>query len=413
MQKIGLTVTTLDGDENYTPQTGLEQSDFSFVLASDSVTAVGFSGFEEIGGGNYNFWNFDIPTADPADPEYDPAFPFGRKQVKVKINGVIQPAYGNITVYADNDEPASTSYSIGRVDRFGDTMFNWLTYDPSGWVGSSYDPENAPDSTNVVPYKAWIENKFGKLDGSNTADKRWTGANEYQYTPIMALDSTEYIVGIPAYDNSLVWKKWVQDNFSTLSGNTFPINGNRIIVDSKASSNVTGKIYQTIQGAISYASTQTPSATSKWEIFIMPHHSTGYAEDITLIRFVELFGLGKVLITGKLATTHGVSQTWTGYDARLENIFFNTVNKDINLKNLKSFDCIFKTNGSGGEVNLIIDGAQMQNSGIYLQNDVNVEIYNSVKVNRIQNCFGNANLVWLSTDKVYSFNYLTGDQWEF
>lgn len=413
MQKIAITVTTLDEDNNFVPLTGLEQSEFTFVLSSDSVTEVDFTGFEEVGGGNYNFWGFDVPTADPADPEYDPAFPFGRKEVKVKINGVLQPAYGNLTVYPDNDEPCSTSYSIGRVDRFGDTMFSWLTYDPENWVGGSYDPDLAPDPDNVIVYKKWIEDNFGKLSGSNTGDKKWIGANEHSFTPIMATDSTEYIVGQPSYDNSLVWKKWVQDNFSTVSGNSFPINTNRLIVDSKAPANYSGKIYQTIQGAIAYASSQTPSATSKWQIFIMPHHSTGYAEDITLIRFVELFGMGKVTITGSLSTTHGVSQTWTGYDAKLENVIFNTVNKNISLKNLKGYDCIFKINGSSGEVNLVIDGAQLKDCGIFLQNDVNDELYNNVKVNRIQNCFGNTDLEWLSTDKVYSYNFSTGDQWEY
>ncbi len=166
MQKISITVTSLDGDNNFVPHLGLEQSEFTFVLSSDGVTEVDFTGFEEVGSGNYNFWGFDVPTADPADPEYDPAFPFGRKQVKVKINGVLQPAYGNITVYADDDEPASTTYSIGRVDRFGDTMFNWLTYDPSGWVGESYDPDLAPDPDNVVPYRKWIKDNFVGMDGT-------------------------------------------------------------------------------------------------------------------------------------------------------------------------------------------------------------------------------------------------------
>ncbi len=77
MEKIGLTITILDGDDNYTPRTGLEQSDFNFVLASDSVTPVSFTGFEESGEGNYNFWGFDVSTGNVY------------KVVKVKINGVL------------------------------------------------------------------------------------------------------------------------------------------------------------------------------------------------------------------------------------------------------------------------------------------------------------------------------------
>ncbi|MBE2228248.1 MAG: hypothetical protein IAE93_12920 [Ignavibacteria bacterium] len=410
MQKLSLTVTDIDavGGE-LIPITDLIQTDFKFVKASDNVTEVTFSGFANNGNGNYMFWGFDVEVYNPPTETSQPQ----GIQVRIKINDVFQDGYGIFNVYADNDEPPSYSYSYGRVDRQGDTLFYWLTYVPDEEHEppfDPYDPDSASDPDNVLVPRKWIEDNFGKLSGSNTGDKKWTGANEHSFTPIMATDATEYIVGVPSYDNSLVWKKWVYDNFAAISGNSVPINTNRLIVDSKQASNFTGKIYTTISSAISYAISQTPSASSRWEIFVMPHHSTGYSEDILLPRWCSVIGLGRVRILGSFDIVSPGS--WTGYDAKIMNLEFQQSNESYTLRNLNVADCLFHANGASGEVNLLLNGCQFTNCGFICQNDVNIEITNPVKINRVVNCIGNIDLTWLGTDKVYSYNYITGDIWE-
>jgi len=408
MQKLSLTVTDIDvvGGE-LIPIATLIQSNFKFIKASDNVTEVAFTGFSNIGNGNYLFWGFDVDVSTIDNPS------FAREQVRLKINDVFQDGYGTFSVYHDDDEPASASYSVGRVDRQGDTIFYWLTYVPDDGHSppfNPYDPDSAAEPDNVLVPRKWIEDNFGKLSGSNTGDKRWTGANENYFTPIMATDSTEYTVGIPTYDNSLVWKKWVTDNFAAVSGNSFPINTNRLIVDSKQPSNFTGKIYTTITAALSYASSQTPSASSRWEIFVMPHHSTGYAENITLPRWCSIIGLGRVRILGSFDIASGGS--WTGYDGKIQNLEFKQSNDSYTLKQIFAQDCFFHANGASGEVNLLFNGAQLINCGFFVQNDVNIEVTNPVKINRVQNCYGNTLISWLSTDKIYSYDVVIGDTWE-
>lgn len=409
MQKIALTVTDIDGvGGELIPVTTLIQSDFKFIKASDNVTEVAFTGFSNQGNGNYLFWGFDVDVFDPVTNST-----FAREQVRIKINNVFQDGYGTFPIYHDDDEPAAASYSVGRVDRQGDTIFYWLTYVPDedhDPTFDPYDPDTAADPDNVLVCNKYVKDNFGQLDGSNTGDKRWTGANEHFYTPIMATDSVEFIGGTPTYDNSFVWKKWVQDNFAAVSGNSFPINTNRLIVDSKQPSNFTGKIYTTISSALSYASSQTPAVNSRWEIFVMPHHSTGYSENITLPRWCSLIGLGRVRILGSFDIASAGS--WTGYDGKIQNLEFKQSNVSYNIRQVFAQDCLFHANGASGEVNLLINGSQMVDCGFFVQNDVNIEITNSVKVNRIQGCYGNTNLSWLGTDKVYSYNYVASDIWE-
>lgn len=399
MIKIALTVTDTDLDNNLEPITSLVQSDFKFIDSTDNVTEITFSGFSNNSNGNYLFWGFDIDTYDPVtNPTY------ARKEVRVKIQNVFQDGYGTFPLYADGDEPPSASYSVGRVDREGDTVFYWLTYLPDAGHTppfDPYDPDSAADPDNVLVPNKYIYDNYGKLDASNTGARAWSGANEFDYTPIISESSSEYIVGSPTYENSFVWKKWVEDNFGGVGNNSWPINVNRLVVDSKQTTNVVGKVYNTISAAISYAFGQTPSASSKWEIFIMPHHSTGYTENLTISRFIDLIGIGNVVITGSF-NSNG-SQTFTGYDSSLKNLWVKGQNANIQLKNFKINDCIFWANGASGEVAFTIDGCQIINSGFYEQNDVDESTANTSKINRIINCFGNIPFTWQSGDKVYSY----------
>jgi len=416
--KIGLTCGLVDGDGDFVPQTGLLSSSFKFILASDNVTEVTFSGFTEVGQGNYTFSGFDVASGT------------AYKKVRVKINDTFQDGFGIITVYRDDDEPTSKSYNDATYGRLASanawTSTNSNTSAPTLTTGSTEYTTNTPAGDNSLIWKAYADSKYGRLASSNT----WTGAtNQFESALFHDFVTFEDVVTGQDYEmdsqsnlylrveepanTTLVWKRWIIDNYGTggTSGSGFPINSNRLVVDSKADSNVTGKIYQTISGAISYASSQTPSSTSKWTIMILPHHSSGYAEDITLVRFVNLVGLGSVVITGSFDIAS--AGAWTGYDARLENLVFSTNNESINLQQVKAVNCQFRANGSGGEVNLTFKGAECINCGFYVQNDVNVEITNPVKVNRIKGCYGNSDFAWLSTDVVYDYVFNTTDQWEF
>jgi len=427
MQKITITVSTIDGDNNFVPYENLEQSDFKFIKASDNVTEVGFTGFSDNGNGNYTFWSFAVDTFESINSSSYPE----RIDVRLKINNVFQDSYGIITVYRDDRQPVGKGYVDGRVDRGvggqnpndgADTIFGLVQYDGTVTLG-----DVVPTDGSLI-HKQYADGRYGRLGSSNV----WTGAtNQFeaglfhdtvyledvvtgQDFQMETLSNLYLGVEEPA-NNNLVWKKWIIDHYGTSGSPTgFPINANRLIVDSKASSNIAGKIYQTIQGAISYASSQVPSASSKWVIYILPHHSTGYNETVTLIRFCDLVGLGSVVLTGTFTSTAVTgAQTWTNYDSRIENLVLSTIDKDIYLRQLRIKDCQFRANGAGGEVNLILDGSELLDCGIYLQNDVNIEVNNTTKINRVKGTYGNTNIIWLSTDKVYSYNFDTTDQWEF
>lgn len=458
MQKISITVTTLDGDNNFVPHTGLEQSEFTFVLSSDGVTEVDFTGFEEVGNGNYNFWGFDVPTADPADPEYDPAFPFGRKQVKVKINGTLQPAYGNITVYADNDEPASTTYSIGRVHRFGDTMFSWLSYDPANWVGGSYDPALAPDPNNVVPYRKWIKDNFVGMDGTgaenfvtkNTAQSITGAKTCYDFAfdvgtnpvsspkfsvktasnpinggitalsigygannkPDINLHNSTINIDGTATANRLKIKTTAPSyiNPSLLTANDYmfkkatdllyePLaggfNSNTIIVDPNAPV-VLGKQYPNITDAINDI-TASLTVTDRYTLYIKQPATGVYTEDVAVPDWLNIIGEGQIKIFGQL-TRVGASVDIT---SKLQNLFFyNNLAFAHDVDRFFVQDCVFEVNGD-----VVLTDSVINNSGFYGSTVL------SNGGNKITNCYGNYNVTWGLTDKPYNYSYYSGDSY--
>lgn len=235
-------------------------------------------------------------------------------------------------------------------------------------------------------------------------------------TGVQSIDGLKTFLTIPkntggrTYSGSnreIVDVGYLIENYGTGSGTNFGINTNRIFVDSKLSTDITGKAYNTIGEAISYASTQTPSSTSRWTIIIMSHQGLGYAEDITIPQWIDLVGWGEVYITGGLTTTHvTTSQTWGARDSKIQGLIFNTTDKAIYCRLLHVKDCILKCNGAGGEVPFYIDGSELWNTGIFTNNDVDLQANATEQENRVMLCYGNEEPVWESTDDVGSFTLL-------
>lgn len=243
-----------------------------------------------------------------------------------------------------------------------------------------------------------VYEQVGLLAGANT----WTGSNSFNNIP---RNSTSRSYGGNVYE--LVDVKYLTDNYGTGTGTNVGVNVNRLIVDSKQTTDVAGKIFNGIQEAITYAGTQTPSSTSRWLIIIMPHHSSGYAEDITLLKYVDLVGWGNVYITGGFTTSHVTgSETWSARDARIENLVFNSTDKNYRFRLLHIKNCIAKANGAAGEIVFYIDGSNCNNFGIFTQNDVDLQANATEQENRVFNCFGNEEPVWESGDDVGSFTLL-------
>ncbi len=74
---------------------------------------------------------------------------------------------------------------------------------------------------------------------------------------------------------------------------------NRIVIADLNATAVTSKVYTTIQAAIDYAVTQTPSATSPWLVVIKPGI---YTEKVTCSAYVDMVGEGRVTITSTETT---------------------------------------------------------------------------------------------------------------
>src|SRR4030095_3212203 len=125
----------------------------------------------------------------------------------------------------------------------------------------------------------------------------------------------------PEDNQDAATKFYCDTNFLSLQNRLMIFSGSVLLVDYALSSNITGTRYNTIQGAIDYANSQTPTGTNRWTIFITPHKNnanyTGYDEALTLYKHIDLIGLGKVMCK----ITFSYSGTWTGgHFAKIQNL---------------------------------------------------------------------------------------------
>jgi hypothetical protein len=113
--------------------------------------------------------------------------------------------------------------------------------------------------------------------------------------------------------------------------------GNLLIVDAAVITPDT-RHYSTIQSAINYAQSQTPSSSNQWTIYIIPKKTVdGYMENITLQPYVHLAGLGRITrVKGNI--------TGMNLNTKLSNLFFFQEG-NFTVQNIKADNCIFHTSG--------------------------------------------------------------------
>ena len=160
---------------------------------------------------------------------------------------------------------------------------------------------------------------------------------------------------------------------------------------------VTGKIYNTPQAAVDYATSLVPNASNFWKIYIFPHANsdTGYTGGLTAQQNIKLIGMGLVKISGAVS---GLSQY-----THFENIQFQH-SGNLTLNNSAVFkNCVARLTGSS-VITLTIDTIFAINMGLLKSHD-NHSIVSSGN-NQITG-FSNKEIAFADTDKAY-IDYLPG-----
>ena len=143
-----------------------------------------------------------------------------------------------------------------------------------------------------------------------------------------------------------------------------------VIVDKNATA-ITGKVYTTIQAAINYAVTQTPSSASPWLVQIKPGI---YAETVTCAQYVDLYGEGYVEIQPAAVGNYSVLLT---SNITLTNITSRVLTTSI----LSAFTALApaKTNVKMYHCHGIADaGTQTHGEGMYWGVGVNGYFYDCI-----------------------------------
>lgn len=237
------------------------------------------------------------------------------------------------------------------------------------------------------------------IDGLTIKDSAIRGANSV-FTDVIA----EYGSGNGVTIDSVLIK---DDIYTGDTGRALLATTNTIIVDANRVADITKYVYNDVQGAIDFAQLQTPSATSRWTILIVPHKNTasyaGYTGALTLYKYIDLIGLGNVM----LQSTLSYSGTWTGGTfSRLKNLIIRPlVDTNLTARGVEADNCHFGVEEDSLTPVLSLENSQFNDCGFWRFGTVSTAPQTTGS-NYIMNCIGNVGITWDSTDSVWSYNYI-------
>lgn len=196
--------------------------------------------------------------------------------------------------------------------------------------------------------------------------------------------------------------------YAQLSQGIMIFGGNVLLVDHALASDVAGKRYNTIQEAIDYAAgTGVASGTNRWTVYIVPHKNnssySGYVENLTLKKYVDLIGLGTVLIKGSVT----VSGIWTGGTfARLQNLIFNLEDVNYLARGQELHNIQFLVFEDLSSPTVACENSQFFHCGFWQRGTVTTLI-TSTGDNTFFNCLSNDDVTtYIALDKQIGFDML-------
>jgi hypothetical protein len=204
----------------------------------------------------------------------------------------------------------------------------------------------------------------------------------------------------PDADN-LIWKKYADSAY-------LAVQANRLVVDAKASADVTGKLYRSIKDAVNYAyNTGSPSSSNRWEILVMPHPEAVYTEDFYWYDYIDIIGIGWVKLRNTLNRSLFIrSGAMTDRNVKAVNLHFENTDMNLNFKMMIADNCSVVMIEDNYSPVLTLEDAQFRNSYFGLIGSGSMVTTGS---NRLINCVGGIKAVWGPNDKIYNYTMIDGD----
>jgi len=186
---------------------------------------------------------------------------------------------------------------------------------------------------------------------------------------------------------------------------------NLVIVDPQRAADITGYVYRNIRDAIDYAYTQSPGASNRWVVLVMPNKNPdGYTTDLTLYDYIDLIGLDMI----KLSCSVTRSGAMNDKNCRLENFMIELTDKSISVKKMRVVNCVFKVTEDNSVSNISVEGSQLKDCGLFVfGSGVAESIPHGGIYNRFYNCFGNYNISFNLNDQVIDYNYNANAEYQY
>jgi len=315
---------------------------------------------------------------------------FDFQNSEVKLPDPTSPTHAVNKQYVDNNfVTTSTEQSVGGKKTFGNIIIdvgNSPIESAKFEIRQASNPPNGGVSGLKAGYRANNRMLFDFLNSEvNTEDLK------------IKTTSSKYILGNPA-NNDYVWRRWVVENFMPI-GSVYNEQSNTVLVDPRFPQKVSLKYYRSINEVLSdHYFTGVLAQDNVWNIRIQGHYLGYYDENILLPDWCNLISDGIIKISGNIARA---PSSQTIITSRLVNVHISgDGNNDIDR--IEAVNCIFISESD----NVVLRRSKCIQCGFYAGTSV---VSNGN--NKIINCFGNYDVVWQLTDKVYSYNFIEGDNY--
>ena len=290
--------------------------------------------------------------------------------VSFSINGI------TLTAVAGARTPGNNDFSIagGTVALISAEMVAAINDPANSFAGANLAGTDASPSVVISPTLETVptgETVTITYSGA-AADVTIGDLTTEQYVRLRALTDFGQLKLVAAgerYDTLRVpvdaqpdgWADEQNYNLNALLGLVYgvtPSEASRTLYVDPAGDDTTGQPYQTIQAAMDYANTQTPSASAQWVVLVRPGT---YVEDLTFYQWVHVFGwpggegTPLVMVQNASVASHSISLPDPSSSLVLCNLRFerpatsaNAVISQAALGSVQFLRCTLDGDGAGG-----------------------------------------------------------------
>jgi len=207
-----------------------------------------------------------------------------------------------------------------------------------------------------------------------------------------------------------VSQSYGDSRYGMQSAEDFQAEPNTIIVDANLSTDYTGKKYRSISSAVTWiVGNNTLSSSNIWSIYVYPSKAGFYTDKWTWPDFINIFGMGKVVVKNTLTFSLFV-RTGNTFRNKVKDIIFVQSDQTLNFETMLLYNCAFVADSRAVDFGRFeMHKTAFRDCDIFY--DYTDNYYTDDGSNKIMDCNFPTDMTakFVGSDKVYGWKYVTGD----